>query len=115
MLLLVAGVSGVRNAAGEWRSAANPGQKIATVSELAHGVASWVALLLLGARTKGARTAARIWAALITLTAGLAAIYWGEAPLAAALVGAVATALLCGFAIRLAFEPSNAAGQEVGR
>jgi hypothetical protein len=113
-LLLVAGVTGVRNSVNEWRDAVKPGQKLATASEMAHGLASWVTLVGLGMRKRWARPAAWAWTALITTTAGLATLYWGDAPLAAALPGAVATALLCGFAIRLAFEPVRRPADEGG-
>ena len=104
LLLLVCGVAAVRNVRSEWSDAATVGKKVATVSELAHGVASWVTLAGLGARRRWARGAAWIWAGLVTLTAGVAASAWGDAPIAAALAGAAATAAVCWLAIRLAFE-----------
>jgi hypothetical protein len=105
VLLLAAGASGVRNAVHEWPDAIRAGQKLATVSEMAHGIASWITLVGLGARKAWARPAAWVWVGLITLTAGLASAYWGDGPWPAALAGAAATALLCGFAVRLGLQP----------
>jgi len=106
LLLLVAGVSGVRNAIDEWPQAAGTGQKVATGSEMVHGVASGIALIGLGVRKAWARPALWVWGGLLATTAGLAAAYWGSAPIAAALAGAAVTALICYVAVRLALEPS---------
>jgi hypothetical protein len=109
LLLLAAGVSGVRNAIDEWPQAAGTGQKVATGSEMVHGVASGIALVGLGVRKRWAYPALWVWGTLLTTTAGLAAAYWGDAPIAAALAGAAATALICYVAVRLALERSRPA------
>ena len=101
VLLLVSGVSGVRNVRNEWSDADTSGRKAATGLELFHALAAWVALAALGARRPFARPAAYAWCALITATAGAAAAFWGEAGLFAALAAALATFLVCAFAIWL--------------
>jgi hypothetical protein len=103
VLLLLATLSSIlRNGASEWRDATNRGKKLALASEIGDGAAGAVALVGLGLRKEWARPAAWVWIASTTLTAGLAATYWGEAPILAALAGAAATAALCGLAVRLA-------------
>jgi hypothetical protein len=104
LLLLVAGVSGVRNAIDEWPQAVRAGQKVATASEMVHGIASGIALVGLGARKSWARPALWVWGAALSTTAGLASTYWGDAPIAAALAGAAAVVLLCFVTARLALE-----------
>ncbi len=111
LLLLSTAVASVRDAVRDWPQAIG-GQKAATASEFANGIAGGIALVGLGARKRWARPVLWTWAALLTATAGLAAKYWGDAPLGAALLGALTTALLCGFAIRLAIEPSRRPADE---
>jgi hypothetical protein len=106
VLLLLTTVSSVlRNGASEWRDAADRGKKLSLASEIADAAAGAAALVGIGLRKQWARPAAWVWVAVTTLTAGLAAAFWGDAPILAALAGAAATAALCGFAVWLALGP----------
>ena len=111
LLLLLCGVAGPRDVVVEWAYAARPGQKVATGLELGNALAAWAALVGLGARRAFARPALFVWCALVTGTAGLAAVFWGDAGIAAALTGAAATFLVCFFAIRLAVRPAGDAAR----
>lgn len=96
VLLLVLSVSGFQSVV-EAHAAATAGQKLATASQLAYALVGLLAAGGLVARRSWARAATWIWAALITLTAGLAPVVWGGSAPATGLVvalGIAAVALL---------------------
>ena len=113
LLLLVSGIAGLRNVRNEWSDADTAGRKVATGLELSHALAAWVALAGLGAKRAFAFRAAYAWCALITATAGVAAAFWGEAGLFAALAAGLATFVVCAFAIWLGLRrPDDAPARE---
>lgn len=109
LLLLVAGVSGLRNGANEYRQAVTAGQQFATASEIAHGAVSWIALYGLLRRRAWARRMMLLWAALLTITAGSAAAAWGDAGPWGALAGGASVAAVCALVLWLAFPRSRPA------
>lgn len=102
LLLLFTGVAGVRNGFYEYREAVTGGQRFATASEIAYGAVSWVALAALLTKRRWARALLIAWAALVTITASVAAIAWGGASAAAAAAGGISVAAVCGLAVWLA-------------
>jgi hypothetical protein len=99
--VVVAGALDVRN---EVRDAASTGQKLATAAEAGYVLAAVASLAALATRRSWARPALWVWAALTAATGFLAAMFWGEAGLAAALAGGVACAAICVGLIALAFS-----------
>lgn len=113
LLLLVSGVTALRNGVNEFAQAATLGQRFATASELAHGLASWVVLAAIAAGSASAVPLAIVWAVLITITAATAAVAWGGAGLGAGAAAAVIMAALSGLAVWLIRKagPGNTAPQ----
>jgi uncharacterized membrane protein len=104
LLLLLAVVEGACDVASEWPDAANTGQKLATIAQAAYVVAAAAGLAGIAARRTWARPALWIWAGFTTVTALLAAMFWGEAGLFAGFAGAAACAALCVGVIALALS-----------
>jgi hypothetical protein len=107
LLLVVGGVTGLRNGVSEFRGAATGGQRFSTATEVAHGLASWLALYALLRQRVWARPAMIVWGALLTATAASATMTWGDAGADAALVAGVSVAGVCALAIWLAFPRSR--------
>lgn len=74
-----------------WRAdPATAGQRIAVASQLAYGVLGLVGFIALLARWRYTMPVVILWAVATTLTAALAPVVWGEAPMrVAAFTGAV--------------------------
>lgn len=102
LLLLFTGVSGLRNGFHEYRDAVTNGQRFATATEVAYGIVSWIALVALLRKRPWARVPLVVWAALVTLTASVAAVTWGDAGLGGAAAGGISVAAVCGLAVWLA-------------
>jgi len=102
LLLLLSGVTGLRDGLAEYREASTFGQRFATVTELAYGVVGWAALAALLAGSRWTATLLFVWAALVTGTGAVAAVAWGGQSLATGAVAAVAVAAVCGLAVWLA-------------
>jgi len=107
LLLVVAGVSGIREGVGGYHEAETGGQRFVMVIEIAYGVVSFVALYGLLAGPRWARPAMFLWGALVTLTAAVATVAFGGAGLFAAVAGGVSAAALCALAGWLAFPRSG--------
>lgn len=113
--LLATGVLGVRDSVLDWSHAVNGGQRLTTILVASNALVSLAAAGALFARHRAARLLMGLWAALLTLTAGAAAYWWGEAGLAAALAGAAATAGVCFLVLWLARARSRAVEAEPSR
>ncbi len=104
LLLLLGVVAGTLDVAREWPDAGNNGQKLATAAEAGYVVAAAAGLAGIAARRTWTRPVLWGWAAFTTVTALLAAMFWGEAGLFAGLAGAAGCAAVCAGAIALAFS-----------
>jgi hypothetical protein len=93
ILLLVLSASGFQSLTA-FNAAATTGQKVTTATQLAYGLAGLLAAAGLLARRPWGRAAAWLWAALITLTAGLAPVVRGGAAPGLGLASALAVAAL---------------------
>jgi len=112
LFLVFAAAAGARDVVSDWSAVANTGQKLATVAEAGYVLAAVASLAALAARQTWARAALWVWAALTTATGFLAAMFWGDAGLAAALAGGAACAAVCVGLIALAL--SRPRGERTG-
>ena len=113
VLFLVFSVfAGARDVRNEVRNAPTVGEKAATAAEAGYVLAGMASLAALAMRRPWARSAVWTWAALLSATGFLAAMFWGEAGLAASLAGGAACAALCAGLIALAF--SRPRGESAG-
>ncbi|HEY7113232.1 MAG TPA: hypothetical protein VIA45_09910 [Thermoanaerobaculia bacterium] len=110
LFLVFVVVAGARDVVNEWPSAAKMGQKAATAAEAGYVLAAVASLAALAMRRPWARAAAWAWAALTTATGFLAAMFWGEAGVAASLAGAAGCAAVCAGLIALAFRRPRGLG-----
>ena len=88
-IIVALGVPSIINTMGEWRSAQTTGQHVTTVVEASFSLIGMLAVIAVIRRASWARPAILAWAALITVTAGLAPYFWGNSSLPAAVVSAV--------------------------
>lgn len=100
VLLLVLSASGFQSVV-EADAAATAGQKLATAAQLAYALVGLLAAGGLVTRRSWARAATWIWAALITLTAGLAPVVWGGSATITGLVAALGIAAVALLVISL--------------
>ncbi len=85
---------GVTGGPRDWRSAVTPGQKVAAITQLLHGVTAVLAVILLCARSAWLRPVTLVWALAATATATLAPVVWGGTTwVTGALTGLAALAL----------------------
>jgi hypothetical protein len=95
-LLLVSGGVGVRNGVTEWSGVTNGLQAIVTGGVLAYGVLGLASALAVMRRWRSAAWLVAAWGVDVTMVATLAPLAYGgpDVPLAGALAGGAATALI---------------------
>ena len=87
--LLVLSVIGIWNAYDEWADAATAGQRLATMTEIGYGVLGPLSALALTFAWRATRWLLSLWAVCLGMTAGLAPLVWGEAPLWTGILSAI--------------------------
>lgn len=101
-LLVALGIQGFWSALGSLASISTTGQRVATITQFGYAVTGFMAAAALVARHAWARRLLWLWAALTTVTGGLAPVVWGESRPGAGLAAAAASAAIAGLVARLA-------------
>jgi hypothetical protein len=101
-LLVALGILGFWSALGSLDSISTAGQRVAIVTQFGYALTAFLAAAALVARHPWARRLLWLWAALTTVTGGLAPVVWGEARPGAGLAAAAASAAIAGLVARLA-------------
>lgn len=96
-LLLFTGGAGVFNGVNDWSDIATGLQAVVTGGVLAYGVLGLAAFAAVVRRWPAARWILAVWSVDVTMVATLAPLAYGgpQVPLAGALTGGAATALIC--------------------
>ena len=101
LLLGAFGYLGITNALGEYAGATNFGQRLETVAEFAYGLLGTLAAIALLVAHRAALWLALAWSCALTICAGLAAAYWGDAGLWGTLAAAGGAAVIAGLVVWL--------------
>ena len=96
--------AGARDVRNEIRNAPTVGEKAATAAEAGYVLAGVASLAAIAMRRPWARAAAWVWAGLLSATGFLAAMFWGDARLAASLAGGAACGAIGAGLVVLAFR-----------
>lgn len=95
LLLLLAGAYlGLVNGPGEWPGATSARQRFAAGVEIGYGVMALVSVILLWMGHPRTMVAVWLWAVLITITGGIAPVFWGGASLKIGLLSALASGIV---------------------
>ena len=78
--LLALSVIGIWNGNDEWASARTPGQRIATLTEIGYGILGPLSAIGLSLAWRTSKLLLVLWTLCLAITAGLAAMVWGDAP-----------------------------------
>ena len=111
-LLVALGMQGFWSALRSLDSISTTGQRVAAITQFGYAVTGFMAAASLVARHAWSRRLLWLWAALTTVTGGLAPAVWGEAHPVAGLATAAASAAIAGLVARLATLRSSTNGRK---
>jgi hypothetical protein len=108
LTLLVLSAIGLKNGYDEWGGAETIGQRVATITEIMYGLLGPLSALGLARAWPVTIWLLRVWALCISVTASLAAVVWGDAPIWSGLIVGVGAALISIWVIWMSRQPKRA-------
>ena len=110
--LLVLSVIGIWNGYDEWAGVRIPGQRVAALTEIGYGILGPLSAIALSRAWRASKLLLVLWTLCLAMTAGLASMVWGDAPLWAGLLAGISGGLVGLLVIWMSRQAIRAAPHE---